>query len=475
MTDILNFNTDIISITDVGLVRQANEDSCFVSKTPNGYLFVVCDGMGGHIGGAEASRIAVHSIVDFFMENEYRDLRQALADSLFYANDQILNYVYGNPDLQGMGTTACILLIQGNKAYFAHIGDSRIYLFCKQQQRLHRITQDHSYVQKLVNEGIITDDEAEHHLEKNKIMRALGIEEDIIPDVCTKPIQPANGDVFLICSDGLSGMVDDEHLQQILQQRNDLAKKGNKMMSAAKQAGGLDNITLQLIQITNSKSTVSLFESKNPVRKTTIGHSNNIIQSLKTVILNPKNFKLIAITTLFTALVIILAFLIFRGGKGGGKDGNSRNDGNQPIAAPASNQENSIKQQNSEEKTDPTIFKIRIIEVSQFKETELFNRSYVKTSDLEIVGDSLKEEYSKQPGKYIIETTRSNGEPERENIIPQKTVTKETKPQKTSSTSDRNKNTNDKNKSKDNQKGVSDVKIQSGTNNDDTTKINKKK
>ena len=404
MTGIFNFKTDVISITDVGLERQANEDSCFVTETPNGYLFVVCDGMGGHIGGAEASRIAVHSIVDFFMANEYRDLRQALADSLFYANGQILNFVYENPDLQGMGTTACILLIQGNKAYFAHMGDSRIYLFCKQQQQLHRITQDHSFVQTLVDRGEITDEEAECHPEKNKILRALGIQEDIVPDVCTKPIQPANGDVFLICSDGLSGMVDDEHLQQILQQKISLAKKGNKMLVAAKQAGGLDNITLQLIQITSSKSTVSLFESKNPVRKTTSERSQSIINK----ILNLQNIKLIAITALFAALVITLTVLSFRGCK-------SENEIVEELPPP----DEAGNEQSNNEVTEK-IFIIKIRQISP-KDTLIddvkcpISNDY-STSDFYEDRKNLRNKDREKNAKYVMETINPEGQYEYDTI-----------------------------------------------------------
>ena len=118
--------TQILSATDTGLVREANEDSCGTAETPNGILCVVCDGMGGHVGGAEASRIAVNCIIQYFDREIYPDIKQALKETLDFANLQIIGAASENPDLQGMGTTACVLLVQDNCVWLAHVGDSRI-------------------------------------------------------------------------------------------------------------------------------------------------------------------------------------------------------------------------------------------------------------------------------------------------------------------------------------------------------------
>ncbi|MCL2650260.1 MAG: Stp1/IreP family PP2C-type Ser/Thr phosphatase [Candidatus Azobacteroides sp.] len=260
--NLIDFHKDAFWITDVGLVRSANEDNCYAAETPNGFLFVVCDGMGGHVGGAEASTIAVKSIVDFFTK-KHIVVRQALTEALAFANKQILSVAAERPELKGMGTTACVLLLQDDKAWYVHIGDSRIYLFCNKQQQLHRLTKDHSVVQGLVDQGIICEAEAEHHPDKNRILKALGIHEEIQPEVCVMPVLPAKGDIFLICSDGLSGMVSDEVLQHILKQKIPLQEKGVNMLSLSKQAGGTDNITIQLIQVSNSPHKRSIFESKN--------------------------------------------------------------------------------------------------------------------------------------------------------------------------------------------------------------------
>jgi serine/threonine protein phosphatase PrpC len=261
--DLIDFNKDVFSVTDVGLVRKANEDNCYAAETPNGFLFVVCDGIGGHAGGARASAIAVNSIVNFLTKEHYAAVGQALEDALNFANEQILSVASEQPELKGMGTTVCILLLHSDKAYFAHIGDSRIYLYCSKQQNLHRLTKDHSVVQDLVDHGVISEVEAEHHPNKNRILKALGIKKDIQPDICTMPVLPAKDDVFLICSDGLSDMVNDELLQHILEQKVTLQEKGYNMLTFAKQAGGTDNITLQLIHVSNSPHLNSVFASKN--------------------------------------------------------------------------------------------------------------------------------------------------------------------------------------------------------------------
>jgi protein phosphatase len=261
--NLIDFNKDVFSVTDVGLVRKANEDNCYAAETPNGFLFAVCDGMGGHVGGARASAIAVNSIVKFLTKEHYAAVGQALEDALNYANRQILRVASEEPELKGMGTTACILLLRDDRAYFAHIGDSRIYLYCSKQQKLHRLTKDHSVVQGLVDHGVISEAEAEHHPNKNRILKTLGIKRNIQPDICTMPVLPAKDDVFLICSDGLSGMVDDELLQHILEQKVSLQEKGDNMLTFAKQAGGTDNITLQLVHISHSPHANPVFVSKN--------------------------------------------------------------------------------------------------------------------------------------------------------------------------------------------------------------------
>ena len=248
-----------------GHIRKANEDACDMAvQTPNGDVFVVCDGMGGHAGGATASKIAVKSIIDYLQREGYPNLQEALYHALEYANRQILGYAGEHAELRGMGTTACVLLLQDDKAWIAHAGDSRIYLFLGKEQQLHRITKDHSYVQALVDIGEITDEEAEIHPQRNCIIKALGTKPDIKSEVALNPTLPKNGDVFLICSDGLSGMISDTTIEDVLTKKTSIRKKGRKLIQLALNNGGLDNITVQLIQVSNSPHTESVFKSYNP-------------------------------------------------------------------------------------------------------------------------------------------------------------------------------------------------------------------
>lgn len=257
-------NSDNVFQKDViGNVRTAQEDSHDIAiLTPNGDVFVVCDGMGGHVGGKQASSIAVKSIIEHLKKEKYDQPMQALNDALQFANMQILGYAKEHPELRGMGTTACIVLLQDTEAYIAHVGDSRIYLYMGKEQQLHRVTKDHSYVQTLVDAGQITDEEAEHHPNKNRILKALGIKPELVP-TCNV-LRPKNGDCFLICSDGLNGMITDSTIEGVLKQNIPLADKGERLIQLALEAGGQDNITVELIQISSSPHTQSQFISFNP-------------------------------------------------------------------------------------------------------------------------------------------------------------------------------------------------------------------
>lgn len=261
----------------IGYVRKAQEDSHdMAALTPNGDVFVVCDGMGGHVGGKQASTIAVNSIIEYLKKEKYSDPQQALNEALQFANMQILGYASGHPELKGMGTTACILLLQDTEAYIAHAGDSRIYLYLGKEKTLHRITKDHSFVQFLIDVGQITDEEAEYHPNKNRILKALGVTPDLVPTVGR--VIPKNGDIFLICSDGLCGMISDTAIRDVLAMNISLEEKGESLINLALEAGGYDNITLELIQITNSPNTNSEFNdySPSPVKKSSKVSSKKI-------------------------------------------------------------------------------------------------------------------------------------------------------------------------------------------------------
>jgi len=281
----------------IGNVRKAQEDSHDMAlKTPNGDVFVVCDGMGGHVGGAKASSLAVESIINNLKEKKYDNPVDALNDSLQFANMQILGFANEHPEYKGMGTTACVLLLQSDGTYFAHAGDSRIYLYLGKEKELHRITKDHSYVQTLVDAGRITDEQAEHHPNKNRILKALGVTPNLEPTF--NKAKPKNGDIFLICSDGLCGMIPDSTIEKVLGQNSTLEAKGELLIRLAMQGetvqpGGQDNCTLELIEIDNSPWPKSEFTSYNPSKS---GKKKN-----------PKPFsKMVKIIAVVAALIVAL-------------------------------------------------------------------------------------------------------------------------------------------------------------------------
>lgn len=261
--NIVNFDRDVCALTDTGLVRPHNEDSNRLLNTSNGELFVVCDGMGGHVGGATASRIAVESISQYVSENSCVIPQQFLVKALEYANERIYAETRIDPSLKGMGTTACVALVREDKVWYAHVGDSRIYYYNKRFQTLYRLTKDHSVVQALVDQGLISEAEAEHHPDKNKIRKSLGIKPTVEAEPCQMPLVPSTGDILLICSDGLSGMVSEDDMLEVLATIPDINEAGKTLIDLAKAGGGSDNITVQLIRFSNAGTRDAVFDAKN--------------------------------------------------------------------------------------------------------------------------------------------------------------------------------------------------------------------
>lgn len=273
MSFILNHDDFVFADSVQGRVRiyKPNEDSQDWKKnTPNGDVFVVCDGMGGHAGGKVASSTATERIIEHLQKERFSDPREALRTALEFANIQILRYANEHLELKGMGTTACVLLLQDDdKAWIAHVGDSRIYLFKGKEKQLHRITKDHSYVQLvLVEKEGMSEEEAEQDSRKNIIMKALGIQESLNPEVAPNAVLPKKSDIFLICSDGLTGMVPDSMIEKILADTTlTLHQKGQKLIYMANENGGKDNITVQLIQIEKSPYPQTIYKSYNPANR----------------------------------------------------------------------------------------------------------------------------------------------------------------------------------------------------------------
>lgn len=258
---IFDIQKDTASLTNIGKVRKQNQDNIGFAETRNGDIFVVCDGMGGHKGGQIASNIAVDSIVEYFSAKSYADIPEAIDSAVRYANKNIYQKAQEDPELDRMGTTAVVLLVREDKVYFGYVGDSRIYIMSS--GKLYRLTKDHSYVQKLIDNGIITEEKAETHPKKSQLLKALGIAETVEPEVCNEPVLPKNGDKFLLCSDGLTGPVNDLNIQSILKTKAKNAnEKANELLSMALAAGGSDNISIQIVEITNSNYKESKFTDR---------------------------------------------------------------------------------------------------------------------------------------------------------------------------------------------------------------------
>jgi len=239
--------------TDKGLVRAENEDYLGYFETINGHLFVVCDGMGGAVGGSVASRLAVDCI-RIYLENEFFDDPQiAVHNALLFANGQIYENAIKNPDLQGMGTTCLLVLIRDNTVYYGHVGDSRIYLFAS--NKLYRLTKDHSVVEDMLSNGLISEEEAFNHPRKNEILQALGVKAHIEPSLALMPYKPVDNDILLLCTDGLTGMVKEKHIKRVLDDNMPLQSKAMRLVRMANEAGGTDNTTVQLIQFYNLSNT----------------------------------------------------------------------------------------------------------------------------------------------------------------------------------------------------------------------------
>jgi serine/threonine protein phosphatase PrpC/LysM repeat protein len=233
--------------TDVGRVRHMNEDFSGVFETPNGHVFVVCDGMGGHLGGSTASRLAVDSIRLFLNHQFYADPQDALRQAIYFANDQINRYAAQNPELEGMGTTCVLALLRENLVFYVHAGDSRLYLLRRGQ--LTQLTKDHSYVQQLLDKGAISKEEAAHHPKKGEITRNLGMEEGL--EVVVSEVLPVyGGDTLLLCSDSLHGMLGEADIQKVLKDGSTPPEKARRLIQLANTAGGADNITVEVIEFT---------------------------------------------------------------------------------------------------------------------------------------------------------------------------------------------------------------------------------
>ncbi len=233
------------SLTDRGKVRKNNQDSFINYFHPRFATFVVCDGMGGHKAGEVASAIAVECMQQSIIERKDRtDYENMLEESVIEANRKVYSESCKCEEFSNMGTTIVAALLSQDNIYLAHVGDSRAYLY--RDKSLTCLTHDHSLVQKLLDDGAITENEARNHPERSTLTRALGTEESV--EVEMDRLRAEEGDLILLCTDGLTGMLTNSEISEVLGNSGTVREKAENLVKLAIEAGGLDNITVSLFE-----------------------------------------------------------------------------------------------------------------------------------------------------------------------------------------------------------------------------------
>jgi PPM family protein phosphatase len=244
---------ELASLSDVGCQRENNEDRYSYWEPANdlefpmkGRLAIVADGMGGYEGGQEASRIAVEAIEEAYANGGVGNPRSWLLEGFQAAHHRIQEYADKYPDLHGMGTTCTAMALLNHQLYYAHVGDSRLYMV--RGSTISRLTHDHSYVSRLVENGVLRAEEAESHPQRHILTAALGAGVSITPDCPAQPVALEAGDVLLLCTDGLWGLLTESEIQSTVAGKT-AAEICDILVDTAKRRGGPDNITMQVLRI----------------------------------------------------------------------------------------------------------------------------------------------------------------------------------------------------------------------------------
>lgn len=240
-------------LSDVGKKREKNEDSCIMCvpepaelASDRGMLFAVADGMGGASAGEHASRMALHLLCNTYFKGQPQPVPIGMRTAVEAANEKIFEESEENPEYSGMGTTVSAVVVLGDWAYIAQVGDSRVYLL-RERSGIHQLTHDHSLVAEQVRSGLISEEEARNHALKNLITRAVGIKETVRVDLFAVHLKLQ--DTLLLCSDGLCNMVSDSEIAAALA-LGDLKYCTRKLVEQALEAGGTDNITAVTLRVT---------------------------------------------------------------------------------------------------------------------------------------------------------------------------------------------------------------------------------
>lgn len=235
------------SITDVGRKRQMNQDSVFSSEVAIGNLpnlFIVADGMGGHKAGDYASKCTVDTMKEVVARSLERDPAIILREAIEEANRRIHEKAGEDAEYEGMGTTVVAATILGNILQIANVGDSRLYII---NEEIIQVTKDHSLVEEMIRMGGLDRDAARTHPDKNIITRAVGVSEQVLVDFFT--VELTKQDTILLCSDGLTNMLDDEEILMIVRGQRDVVEKAQQLVHMANERGGRDNISVVLLEV----------------------------------------------------------------------------------------------------------------------------------------------------------------------------------------------------------------------------------
>lgn len=232
-------------ITDTGNKRNNNQDSIFFCDQPIGplpNLYIVADGMGGHNAGDMASKMAIDITVDFVRNSTIENPVAVLKRAMIYANNEIYKAAGSDPELMGMGTTMVAAVAQDGKLYVANVGDSRLYVIGSE---IKQITMDHSLVEEMIRNGELERRRGRNHPEKNIITKAMGSKEEVCPDFFEIDIN--SEDKYLLCSDGLSNMVEDDEIRDIVTEHDRLQDIASALVDRANYYGGSDNISVVIV------------------------------------------------------------------------------------------------------------------------------------------------------------------------------------------------------------------------------------
>ncbi len=234
------------SMTDTGRERKVNQDRFSNYFHPRFSLLILADGMGGHNAGEVAAALATDSVRDYIMQHkDAEDYPRLLRDAVDDANTKVFAKGQSDPEYCRMGTTICVVLLSDGTVYIAHVGDSRVYLF--HDQMLKQMTRDHSLVADLEREGLLSEEAAKTHPDRNTITRAVGTEPEVETEIDL--LSAVEGDRLMLCSDGLTKMVEDERIAQILREESSARRACERLVEEANLAGGKDNITVTIYDI----------------------------------------------------------------------------------------------------------------------------------------------------------------------------------------------------------------------------------